>query len=249
MDFQPIQGPHVGFRVEVHDPGHKCNNDTFRGGDGGGMLSRDPDRPLDATAFREHLEGAPEGGPLISFTRSWACAMQCRDDYIKKEKAQDVVVIAVWLKGLTLYDASEVASSEHVDLNPDQKVRLLNEVLLYKSVLEKERRILATLYGTQEAEMVQLSLPRFTSPYLELSDLPWVPAERPTQLHLPIFKSSISVPPKPAGPHPPIAERLGLEMYHHTGILDAAKYIHLALSMCGQEYTIVQNGKFKLHFP
>lgn len=97
-------GPQVGFRVEVHDAGHRNENNSFRS-DKGSMVARNPWRGLDESAFRDHLTWkSRRAGPLLSFSSSWERAMKRRETFIH-QGAQDVIVIAVWLEGLEMYDA------------------------------------------------------------------------------------------------------------------------------------------------
>ncbi|KAM9877596.1 hypothetical protein VDGL01_08332 [Verticillium dahliae] len=145
----PLQ---VGFRVEVHDAEHQSENNTFRRGEGS-MVARDPSRDLDDDAFRDHLTwGSRRAGPLISFTSNWNRAMERRKRFIE-DKAQNIVVIAVWLEGLEVYDAYDVA--RHLPMKrPEQH---LDEFLLYGNICADSYRILAMFHGVLEPENVTLS--------------------------------------------------------------------------------------------
>ena len=151
------QVPQVGFRVEVHDAQHRSENNTFRHGERS-MVARNPWRVLDSDVFRDHLTwGCRCAGPLISFTSNWDLAMVRRKRFIE-DKAQNVVVIAVWLEGLEVYHAYDIACH----LRMERPKQHLGEFLLHGSICAGSYRILAMFHGTQGLEEVALSLPGWT---------------------------------------------------------------------------------------
>lgn len=142
----------MGFRVEVHDRGHPSENKTFRYGQGS-MVPRDPLRPLDAGAFRDHLNwGSRHAGPPLSFTSKWERAMIRMQRFIE-QGARDVVVLAVWLEGLEIYDAYGVAGR----LQPAHQDRHLDEFLLRGAIDSESYRIMAAFDGNREQEDVTLT--------------------------------------------------------------------------------------------
>jgi hypothetical protein len=70
-----------------------------------------------------------------------------------EDGAQNVVVMAVWLEGLEVYDAYDIA--RHLPMRrPEQH---LEEFLLHGSICADSYRILAMFHGTEELEEVALS--------------------------------------------------------------------------------------------
>ena len=118
------------------------------------MVARNPWRDLDDDAFRDHLTwGSRRAGPLISFSTNWNSAMGRRKRFIE-ERAQNVVVIAVWLGGLEVYDAYDIAG--YLRMDPEQH---LDEFLLHGTIPADSYRILAMFHGNLELEDVALSIP------------------------------------------------------------------------------------------
>ncbi|TRX96474.1 hypothetical protein FHL15_002746 [Xylaria flabelliformis] len=140
----------LGFRVEYNE------NSTFRGCSGS-MIPRNPERGLDDGAFRDHFNwNCRRGGPFISFFGEWGRALRWRGTLIKLQK-QNIVVIAVWLDGLEVFDASNVA--RYLD-GPDNP-RLSwheNEYLLHGGIYAEQYRILAKFRGDGDLEPVKLSV-------------------------------------------------------------------------------------------
>lgn len=141
----------VGFRVEVHDPQHRSENNTFRCGEGS-MVARDPCRGLSNRAFQDHLTWrSRRAGPFISFSNNWNRAMKRRKTFIE-QGAQNIIVIAVWLKGLEVSDAYNIACNLGMDC-PEQH---LDEFLLHGAIWADSYRILAVFHGNLELEDVAL---------------------------------------------------------------------------------------------
>lgn len=84
--------------------------------------------------------------------------MKRRKRFIDEDRAKNVVVIAVWLEGLEVYNAYDIARHLHMN-HPEQH---LDEFLLQGSICADSYRILAMFHGTHELEDVVLSLPDCT---------------------------------------------------------------------------------------
>ena len=127
----------LGFRVEIYS--YPNQNSTSRGRPGC-MTARNPLRSLSWHAFKDHLDwGCRDGGPLISFFTNWHRAMHWRQWHINRG-AKDVALMAVWLDGLQVYDAYEIAYAlgvrrGHISQHQD-------EFLLYGGINEDDYRII-----------------------------------------------------------------------------------------------------------
>ena len=74
------------------------------------MAGRDPARGLDNDAFADHFNWiSRHGGPLISFFADWDSALAWRQMFLD-QGPQRVLVIALWLKDLEIYDVYGIAS-------------------------------------------------------------------------------------------------------------------------------------------
>lgn len=122
------------------------------------MIARDPSRGLDDGVFRDHISWNRRAGPLISFSSNWNKAMRRRGKFID-QGAQNVIVIAVWLEGLEVYDAYGIACHLHTD-RPAQH---LDEFLLHGAIDSDSYRILSTLHGTLELKDMAVSVAGWTS--------------------------------------------------------------------------------------
>ncbi len=74
--------------------------------------------------------------------------MRRRKKFITEERAQNVVVIAVWLGGLEVYDAYDIACYLRMD-HPEQH---LDEFLLHGTISADSYRILAMFRDNLELE-------------------------------------------------------------------------------------------------
>ena len=119
------------------------------------MVAREPRRGLDDDTFRDHLTWRSRcPGPFISFTTNWNSAMKRRKTFIN-QGAQNIIVIAVWLEGLEVYDAYDIARYLRMG-RPEQH---LDEFLLHGTISADSYRILAMFYGNLELENVALFTP------------------------------------------------------------------------------------------
>lgn len=208
----------LGFRVEIYS--YPNQNSTSRGRPGC-MTARNPLRSLSWHAFKDHLDwGCRDGGPLISFFTNWHRAMHWRQWHINRG-AKDVALMAVWLDGLQVYDAYEIASAlgvrrGHISQHQD-------EYLLYGGINEDDYRILAVFSGILDPEPVGLSLPGckfeakipggFSRPSLGLQEI--TGSRR--------LKDA--------------TEDIMLEVYSCTGIINSFQIASLLLSVGGVPYT------------
>ena len=136
--------------------------------------------------------------PFIPFTSNWERALKRRRELIKNGE-KDVVIIAIWSKGLcNVYDAYEVAKTlEYCDGGLHVRNRStihLDEYLVFGGILADEYRVLAIFNGQREQENIALSVPRLsgsaTIPEAFMTDVPGRTAN----------------------------EKLENEIYQHTGI-------------------------------
>ncbi|KAI1740246.1 hypothetical protein F4680DRAFT_448006 [Xylaria scruposa] len=193
--------PTLGFRVEFN------GNSTFRGSPGS-MIPRDPERGLDYDAFRDHFDwSCRSGGPFISFFGEWTRVMRWRRRMVELRK-RNVVVIAVWLDGLEVFDASGIAR----DLGCPELSWYENEYLLHGGIHGEQHRILAKFRGDDDLEPVTLS---FKDLQFGIS----LPRD---------FIRSLGI----TGSQD-IAEAIKREVYSLTGDETGVKFEYLLYSMCG----------------
>lgn len=211
----------IGFRVEVHD-NHRLRNCTFD--EYGNMRARNPLRPGDAQACRDHLKWPRlEGGPFVSFFTSWNAALRRRQWMIERG-ATEVVIVAVWLKDLPgIYDAFAIArvlGLEKLDL-------FLYEVLIHGGISADSYRILAMFHGIQSTVDVALCVARMTM-------MAEVPGDfiAGVQVRTPICTRQL----------PDLTVRLRDEIYMHAGKRDDAKFFPLILSMADLAYLCESNA-------
>ncbi|KAL6791965.1 hypothetical protein J3E68DRAFT_57605 [Trichoderma sp. SZMC 28012] len=198
----------IGFRVEAD--GQNCTFD-----DDGNMVARNPWRTGDAQACSDHLRWRPREGPFISFFTSWNAALR-RRQWMLNNGAREVIIVAVWLKGLPLvYDAWRIAR----DLNLNNLHRFENEVLVHGGIPADSYRILAIFHGKGNIKEAALHLEG-------LNTTVEVPGE---------FIDGVSIKKNIGGKHD-AAELLRDELYTHTGTRDDAKFIPLVLCMANLTY-------------
>lgn len=200
--------PDIGFRVEVH--GQNCTFD-----DDGNMRARNPSRTGDAQACSDHFRwGSRRKGPFISFFTSWNAALQ-RQQLMLRRGAEDVVIVAVWLTGLSLvYDALQIAQ----DLGLDNLGWFENEILVHGGIPADSYRILAIFNGNGNIKEVALHLDGLNTDVR-------IPGE---------FIDGISI--KSIDGKPDVTELLRDELYARTGTRDDAKFIPLVLRMADLTY-------------
>ncbi|KAL6690420.1 hypothetical protein J3F84DRAFT_211737 [Trichoderma pleuroticola] len=161
------------------------------------------------------MEPARGGGAFISFFTSWSAALR-RRQFMLSWAAEEVVIVAVWLKGLPLvYDALRIAE----DLGLDNLGRFRNEVLVHGGVSADSYRILAILPGNGNIKEAVLHLDGLD-----------------TEVHIPgEFIDGVSIK-RDIGGKPDATELLRDELYTRTGTRDDANFIPLVLSMADLTY-------------
>ncbi|WKT53773.1 hypothetical protein QSH57_004357 [Fusarium oxysporum f. sp. vasinfectum] len=210
----------IGFRVEVHN-NHHLRNCTFD--EHGNMIARNPSRPGDAQACRDHLMWQGPGGPFVSFFTNWNAALQ-RRQWMIKHGATEVVIVAVWLKELPgIYDAFAIARV----LGLKKLNVFLYEVLIHGRISADSYRILAMFHGIQSTVDVALCVDRMA-----------MMAEMPGD-----FIGGVQARTLVCIRHLPKAtDRLRDEMYARTGTRDDAKFLPLALSIANVAYSCELNA-------
>ncbi|KAK4069849.1 uncharacterized protein Triagg1_6644 [Trichoderma aggressivum f. europaeum] len=197
----------IGFRVEAHG---NCTFDKH-----GNMIARNPWRTGDAQACRDHLQWTRREGPFISFFTSWKAALR-RQQFMLSRGAEEVVIVAVWLEGLTLvYDALQIAR----DLGLGNLDWFRNEVLVHGAIYADNYRILAIFPGNENTKEVVLHLDG-------LNRRARIPGE---------FIDGVSIK-RTIGGMPDVTELLQDEIYSLTGTRGDAKLNPLVLSMADGEY-------------
>jgi hypothetical protein len=209
----PLQTPPVVLlRVECHDRNSPVYNETFKDFN---MVARGPNRPITRQAFDDCLSWEKVNTPFIPFTSKWERALKRRRRLIQ-EGQKDVVIIAIWSKGLrNVYDAYEVAKTlGFCDGGSNARKRLaphLHEYLVFGGIPADEYRILAVFNGQREQENIALSVPRLLSGSATVPDA---------------FMTD--VPGRTAN------EKLENEIYQHTGIRgESGKLLYLIGLMIG----------------
>lgn len=155
----PLRDPPVVlFRTECHDSNSAAYNSTFRNYN---IVSRGPNVPLTRGAFDNCLSWKKVNTPLIPFTRSWERAMKRRQK-LSKDGGKQIVIIAVWAKGLrNVYDASGVAEMLGYNNNSRNRGYHDDEYLIHGGILADDYRLLAVFDGQGE-RVVTLSVPGLT---------------------------------------------------------------------------------------
>ncbi|KID90370.1 hypothetical protein MAJ_10966, partial [Metarhizium majus ARSEF 297] len=242
FDLQAFRRPcAIGFRVEVHDQGHRFQNCTFQG-QHGNMRAHDHLRVADRQTCLYHLRGRPEdpcycrrpkedcvcnrwwtGSPLISFFTNWNAALRRRQRMID-EGATEVLIIAVWLKGLPgVYDAYSIASA--LDLRNNNNLDpFLHEVWIHGGISADSYRILAMFHGTDNLEELALRVDGLTM-------MVWIPGGFIHAARARTYNG-----------RPDATDTLRNEIQARTGIIDNTKFLHLALSIGNVSYTVQNNN-------
>ncbi|GAB0139118.1 hypothetical protein EsDP_00007333 [Epichloe bromicola] len=228
------------FRVEVHDQDHYFRNCTFYDRNGN-MRAHNPQRNGDAQAYFEHLspwqrkycfcrrrEEEPlcercKGSPFISFFTDWNAALRRRQRMID-EGAKEVLTVAVWLQDLPgIYDAYSIARA----LGFQNPRPFKNEVWVHGGISADSYRILAIFSGTKMTEEVALRVNGSTV----MVQMPggFIRGVR-TRSHDGVqFR-------------PDATDALREEMQSLTGIIDNAKFLHLARSIGNTPYRSQNNN-------
>ncbi|KAI0543673.1 hypothetical protein F4679DRAFT_91654 [Xylaria curta] len=192
----------LGFRVECH------LSSTFRGPPGS-MIPRNPERGLDNDAFKDHFDWhCRRRGPFISFFSEWDRALRWRGTLINLGY-RDIVVIAVWLDDLEVFNASDVARGLRCS-----KSWYENEYLLYGAIHAEEHRILAMFRGDGDPKRVKLS---------------FKDSEFEVELPGDFIRSLGGLPANPND----ITEAIKREVYSRTGDKTDFKFEYLLSSICG----------------
>ncbi|KAL7802807.1 hypothetical protein V8C43DRAFT_80992 [Trichoderma afarasin] len=201
--------PDIGFRVEAR--GRNCTFDKH-----GNMRARNPWRTGDAQACRDHFRwGSRQKGPFISFFTSWSAALE-RQRLMLRWGDEEVLIIAVWLKGLPLvYDALKIAEN----LGLDNLDWFENEVLVHGGISADNYRILAIFHGNGNIKEAELHLDGLNTDF-------YIPGE---------FINGVSIK-RDTGGKPDATQLLRDEVYTRTGTRDDAKVIPLVLPMADHTY-------------
>jgi hypothetical protein len=159
---------------------------------------------------------------------NWNAALKRRAFFIEKG-ATDVVIIAVWLKGLArVYDAYEIAGA--FGIHGKKRDVHLYEVLLWGGISADEYRILAAFGGVGQTLPAVLSLPG-------LSMAVRLP---PAFIRGVQEKTEIATSLRPDA-----TSRLRDEIYMRGGVRDDSKLYRLALSIGGCGYTSNKSSQDK----
>ena len=203
----------IGFRVEVHDAHHRARNWTIR--ENGDMRARCPARCADATAVRDHLSWRRTIGPFISFFTNWNMALN-RWRRMIQSGASNVVIVAVWLRGLPVYDAFDLART----LNFQSTDVFLYEVLLHASIPADSYRLLAVFCGRRGTTAVLCT------------------GRLQAEITMPEgFVSGVTISKRVCVRClPDISERLRDELYMRTGGRDDLKLLFLVLAIVNVNY-------------
>ncbi|KAK4235006.1 hypothetical protein C8A03DRAFT_46782 [Achaetomium macrosporum] len=168
-----------------------------------------------AQTCRDHLNwNSRRPGPFISMCTNWNKALARRSQYLD-QGATSVVIVAVWLKGLSaVYDAYDLAASLGIpDSNRDWH---LHEVLVLGGIWADQYRILVRFDGVGEPERALLLFDRFAA-------RPRIP---------PAFIEGL---PKRIelgmAPLPYATNRLRDAIYSNTGTRDDVKFYELVISI------------------
>ncbi|KAF5000175.1 hypothetical protein FGRMN_1989 [Fusarium graminum] len=221
MPPKPIEAL-IGFRVECQDEGEWFSNRHLL--NEGDLL---PHGCVLTTSYREGFREAADShltwkkrydSPFISFFRSWDKAMGWRK-WMIKNGGKDIVIVAVWLGGLTVYDAYAVARwlgypPEPWQYDPERRcIRYhSDELLLLGGIRAEDYRVLACFYvNGLETERALLS---------------------------PLNNGNVLIPRNGlatfGNTNLTASERLAHEMYSLTGVWDSTKLSRLIQAMCGQ---------------
>jgi hypothetical protein len=162
--------PVVLLRVECHDQNSRAYNGTFKDSN---MVARDPCTLITRQAFDNCLSWRHIKTPFIPFTNSWRRALQ-RKQRLIEDGQKDVVIIAIWAKGLpNVYDAYDVARMLGY---LDKSSKHLDEYLAHEGISADSYRILAIFNGQKEQKDIALSVPGLqgsaTVPGPFLTDVP-----------------------------------------------------------------------------
>ncbi|KAK4140187.1 uncharacterized protein C8A04DRAFT_32313 [Dichotomopilus funicola] len=155
---------------------------------------------------------------------NWAAALKKRDWYIG-EHVNNVVIVAVWLKGFPgVYDAYNITGA----LDIDERDVFLHEVLVRGPIWANDYRILAILPDSGKPKPAVLSLVSFN---LEARIPPdFISGVRE--------KTEIMMNLRPNA-----TKRLQNEVFSLTGTRDDDKFYRLVLSIVGLGYTSEGSNK------
>jgi hypothetical protein len=206
----------IGYRVEVHDQLHIYRNSTFDGH--GNMVVRDPHRHDYQQACWDHLSARTVGGPFMSFFRTWQAALR-RWQRMRKLGAQNVFIVAVWLKGLGgVYDAYEISQT----LRFGSSDPFLYEILVHGGISAQEYRILAVFRGSCLEDTV-LCLDEMIAT-----------GQLPNEFLAGTCQSTVNF-----GRYlPDCTDRLWEELYMRTGTKNIKQFLGLGFSIAGWPYVV-----------
>ncbi len=160
----------IGWRIECHDPTNGlCYNRSFgrERADGMGTYGADLLHGSWRQTLDSHLSWEKVATPFLSFFASQERAMAWRDHLIRRD-ASDIVMIAVWLRGKTVYDASAIARALGYQVHsPDKRRRLEHhdgELLLHGGLSSDEYRILLCAQTDSSLQQTALLSPFVMNP-------------------------------------------------------------------------------------
>ncbi|KAF5018644.1 hypothetical protein F66182_9370 [Fusarium sp. NRRL 66182] len=209
----------IGFRVECRDEASRLFNSRLS--NKGDMLPRG--RRMTGSfeeATDAHLSWTRIDTPFISYFRTWERAMRFRRRLLDRG-GKGIVVIAVWLKGLVVYDAHSIATSlGYPSVLPSgmgHRQRLehhIDELLVKGGIRSWEYRILACFTGDSlEYESIMSPPPRRPFGYRFSSLVGRVPIGSLTGIHAPCEN---------------LMQELAAEVYSLAGVRDEAELHALA---------------------
>ncbi|KAF4342186.1 6-hydroxy-D-nicotine oxidase [Fusarium beomiforme] len=125
----------------------------------GDMVARNPWCHVNNQVCRDHLEWRGRPGPFVSFFTNWNAALR-RRQWMIDNGATEVVIIAVWLRGLSgVYDAYAMAR----DLGLNNLHFYRHEVLVRWGIDADSYRILTLFHGIQPTVQVRISVPHMVT--------------------------------------------------------------------------------------
>ncbi|KAF5716359.1 hypothetical protein FMUND_6312 [Fusarium mundagurra] len=164
--------------------------------------------------------------PSPRFFRSWESAVR-RRDYLSKNGAFNVLIIAIWLEGRVVYDAENIAMSlgyVECPATPDEETRPLHlhtdEIFIAGGISASENRILATFGEKTREHNSEIELVPISKLTIDKHELLSVMMAEEVELEECIGKGEST-------------KMLASELFRRTGVLAYQQYYVLVLSICG----------------
>ncbi|KAF4437743.1 hypothetical protein FACUT_5458 [Fusarium acutatum] len=219
----------IGFRVECHDiePDFASKQQIQLEKNGRSSLTTECNIPDNKQGVIEaaanHLSRKQVPSPFTSLFRSWESAVR-RRDYLSRNGAFNVLIIAIWLRGRVVYDVENIAKSlgyVECPATPDEETRQLylhtDEIFITGGISASENRILAT-FGGEESETKPVRISKLTNDKRKLLSVV-IAAE--VELEECIGKGEIT-------------KRLASDLFRRTGVLAYQQFWVLVMSICGR---------------